>query len=436
MAGTYAVGGTYDAFATRSSARAGTYDNAQSMNPPEPSRRAAPAERRIAGLPVRLLLSEPERTAPVAMAQRAEARFEPNAFIRIDKAQGHAGHAAGEMGEGIYYLAADDPRRRARRDRRRSRSRQSAPSDKLYGQSCLWHPGHRQFRFVPAFWLPLRKAGAEARAMLVKRRRDEWQVETATCTTPNGQVDPCRQRRQFLTARLAELAGSTPPKDVPLKRPKAFTLIGEPLKRLDTPDKTNGKVALRHRRDAAGVKFATLRALSVFGGKVGHVDDRRPGQFRRRQVVVLDESGRGRRRSHVRRRQRDLDAARIDLERGSETRRSARRTSGRISRGEREGRDRREVSGHRKALATGRAARAAYELVLATHDGTARTARVRRRARWLRDLDRHAGRGALPVGGGEARRPAGRQGDREQPPARAAASAAGSSPTWWSPPFA
>ncbi len=45
------------------------------------------------------------------------------------------------------------------------------------------------------------------------------------------------------------------------------------MKRLDTPEKTNGKA--RYGIDAlpAGVKFATLAHCPVLGGTVSHVDD-------------------------------------------------------------------------------------------------------------------------------------------------------------------
>ena len=47
-------------------------------------------------------------------------------------------------------------------------------------------------------------------------------------------------------ARLKRPPSSeVPPKDVALKDPKDFVLIGKPLKRLDTPDKVNGKTVTR-----------------------------------------------------------------------------------------------------------------------------------------------------------------------------------------------
>ena len=82
----------------------------------------------------------------------------------------------------------------------------------------------------------------------------------------------------------------TPPKDPPLKDPKDFRLIGRPLKRLDTPDKTNGRAQYGIDALPPGVKFATLAQSPVLGGKVAHVDEAAaravPGV---RQVVVLDD---------------------------------------------------------------------------------------------------------------------------------------------------
>jgi isoquinoline 1-oxidoreductase beta subunit len=97
--------------------------------------------------------------------------------------------------------------------------------------------------------------------------------------------------RKLSYGALAAAAGSqTPPKDVALKDPKDFKLIGTPLKRFDTPDKVNGKAVYGIDAMLADMKFATLKACPVFGGKVGKVDDRAakkvPGV---RQVVVLDD---------------------------------------------------------------------------------------------------------------------------------------------------
>ena len=82
----------------------------------------------------------------------------------------------------------------------------------------------------------------------------------------------------------------TPPQDPPLKPATDFKLIGKSLKRLDTPDKVNGKAVYGIDALPQGVKIATLASCPVFGGKVAHVNDERaktvPGV---RQVIVFDD---------------------------------------------------------------------------------------------------------------------------------------------------
>jgi CO/xanthine dehydrogenase Mo-binding subunit len=67
-------------------------------------------------------------------------------------------------------------------------------------------------------------------------------------------------------------------------------LIGKPLKRLDTPNKANGKAVYGIDAILPGMKFATVAACPVFGGKVGKVDDsaakKIPGV---QKIVVLDD---------------------------------------------------------------------------------------------------------------------------------------------------
>jgi isoquinoline 1-oxidoreductase beta subunit len=144
---------------------------------------------------------------------------------------------------------------------------------------------------IRAFWKPLREAGARARAMLVQAAAAQWQVEPASCTTANGEVSHAASGRKLDCGALADAAATqTPPQQVAPKDPSTFKLIGQSLKRLDTPDKTNGKATYSIDIMLPGMKFATVAACPVFGGKVGKVDDtaakKMPGV---RQVVVLDD---------------------------------------------------------------------------------------------------------------------------------------------------
>jgi isoquinoline 1-oxidoreductase beta subunit len=229
---------------------------------------------------------------PVAMAYAPEGPFVPNAFIRIDKAgKTTLVMPQVEMGQGTYTSLPMILAEELDADYASVTLMHAPPSDKLYGNPAFGIQATGKSNSVRAFWLPLRKAGAEARAMLVQAAAQQWQVEPASCTTANGQVIHAASGRKLSYGALAEAASSqTPPKDVPLKDPKDFTLIGKPLKRLDTPDKTNGKVVYGIDAMLPGMKFATLAQCPVFGGKVGHVDDKAAKAVAGvRQVVVLDD---------------------------------------------------------------------------------------------------------------------------------------------------
>ena len=58
------------------------------------------------------------------------------------------------------------------------------------------------------------------------------------------------------------------PKDVQLKDPSKFKIIGKPMKRLDTPEKTNGKGVFGIDVTIPGMLVAVVARPPVFGGKV------------------------------------------------------------------------------------------------------------------------------------------------------------------------
>jgi isoquinoline 1-oxidoreductase beta subunit len=61
--------------------------------------------------------------------------------------------------------------------------------------------------------------------------------------------------------------------DASLKDPAHFTLIGKPVKRVDVAGKVNGRVAYGIDVRLPGMKFATVAASPVLGGRVRRVDD-------------------------------------------------------------------------------------------------------------------------------------------------------------------
>jgi isoquinoline 1-oxidoreductase beta subunit len=219
-------------------------------------------------------------------------QFAPNAFIRID----HAGKTTlvmpqVEMGQGVYtalpMILADE----LDADFSQVVLEHAPPSDKLYGNPLFGIQVTGNSNSIRAFWKSLRIAGATARAMLIQAAASQWQVDPSSCTAANGAVTHAASGRASSYGDLADAAAAVAvPTDPALKDPKDFTLIGKPVKRLDTPNKTDGKVIYAIDAIIPDMKIATLAQSPVFGGKIAHVDDSAaknlPGV---RKVVVLDD---------------------------------------------------------------------------------------------------------------------------------------------------
>ena len=234
-----------------------------------------------------LAVNEPEQPPDVT-----EGRFAPNAFIRIDRSgKTKLVMPQVEMGQGTYTSISMILAEELDADFDQVAVEHAPADEKLYANPFFGVQVTGNSNSVRAFWKPLRQAGAAARAMLVEAAAKQWQVDPASCSASNSKVTHAASGRTIGYGDLIDAASSLPvPQDPPLKDPKNFTLIGKPLKRLDTPAKTDGKVVYGIDAMLPGMKFATLAQSPVFGGKVSHVDDSAakavPGV---RQVIVLDD---------------------------------------------------------------------------------------------------------------------------------------------------
>ena len=81
----------------------------------------------------------------------------------------------------------------------------------------------------------------------------QWGVPPAECMAANSVITHRRRRAaRRPTARWPKpRRGWKPPKDVPLKDPKDWKIIGTPVKRLDTRRQSHRQAGLRRRRKAA-----------------------------------------------------------------------------------------------------------------------------------------------------------------------------------------
>ena len=237
-------------------------------------------------LPARAV-NEPEQ-----LPDSTQGKFAPNAFIRIDRSgQTTLVMPQVEMGQGVYTAIAMILADELDADFNKLALEHAPPDDKLYGNPIFGIQVTGNSNSIRAFWKPLRAAGAAARLMLVRAAAQQWQVDPASCTTSNGIISHKSSGRTLGYGELIDATSAqSVPQDPPLKDLKDFTLIGKPLKRFDTPNKTDGKVVYGIDAMLPGMKFATLAQCPVFGGKVAHVDDgaakKVPGV---QQVVVLED---------------------------------------------------------------------------------------------------------------------------------------------------
>ena len=119
----------------------------------------------------------------------------------------------------------------------------------------------------------LRKAGATAREMLVTAAAQKWNVPASECKASLSKVTHAQSKRSLTYGQLAaDAAKLEAPKNVQLKDPKSWTLIGKPIPRVDIPDIVLGKVNYGIDTQLPGMLHAAVAACPVFNGKVKSLD--------------------------------------------------------------------------------------------------------------------------------------------------------------------
>jgi isoquinoline 1-oxidoreductase subunit beta len=139
----------------------------------------------------------------------------------------------------------------------------------------------------------VRQGGAAARVMLIQAAADQWKVPASECTVSKGVITHKASGKKTTYGKVAEAAAKvTPPKDVPLKDPKDWKIIGKPLKRLDTIDKLTGKLVYGADLKLPGMLNAAIKDCPVQGGKLASYDaakaESMPGV---KKVVRVFDSG-------------------------------------------------------------------------------------------------------------------------------------------------
>jgi isoquinoline 1-oxidoreductase beta subunit len=231
-------------------------------------------------------------TLPAAVARMAEAadEFKPNAYLRI-RSDNRITVVVGlsEMGQGVHtaipMLVAEEL------DADWSRVRvEQAPVDQAFINPIFGIQATGGSTSVNGAWEPMRKAGAAAREMLLAAAAKSWGVDPSQCRTERGAViGPNGKKLSYgqLTSRAAK---QPVPKEPKLKSAGDFKIIGQPLKRLDTPQKVNGSGKYGMDVRLPGMLTAVMARPPVPGGKAVSVDDSAAKKVKGvRQVVQIPQ---------------------------------------------------------------------------------------------------------------------------------------------------
>jgi isoquinoline 1-oxidoreductase beta subunit len=124
---------------------------------------------------------------------------------------------------------------------------------------------------TPLNYDPLRRVGAAARQMLVLAAAQSWSVAPAECRTEAGVVYHQKSGRSLSFGALAAKAATLPVPDlatVPLKDPKTFEIVGQPIPGVDNEKIVTGQPLFGIDVDVPGMLYAVFQKCPVFGGRV------------------------------------------------------------------------------------------------------------------------------------------------------------------------
>lgn len=120
---------------------------------------------------------------------------------------------------------------------------------------------------------PFRIAGATARTMLITAAAVKFGVDASKCFAENGFIVNSIDKKKISYADLVIEAAKLPvPKDIKLKDPKEYKIIGKRVHRTDTPDKIYGKAKFGFDIAIPGMFYSVIKRAPVFGAVVKSFD--------------------------------------------------------------------------------------------------------------------------------------------------------------------
>ena len=134
----------------------------------------------------------------------------------------------------------------------------------------------------------VRKGGAAARIMLVQAAANQWNVPASECVAKDSVITHTPSGRKTTFGKVSVAASQLEvPKEITLKDPKEWTLIGKSVNRIDgTADKVTGKQVYAIDLKLPGMLVATIQESPVFGGKVKSYDATKASSMKGVKKVV------------------------------------------------------------------------------------------------------------------------------------------------------
>jgi len=115
----------------------------------------------------------------------------------------------------------------------------------------------------------LRRAGAQARQMLIAEAAASWNVEVHECLAQDSIVTHAATGRTVRYGAIAAAASRRPiPQDVPLKKPENWRLLGKRVRAIDTPAKVTGQAIYASDVRLPDMLYAAVKACPAHGGKL------------------------------------------------------------------------------------------------------------------------------------------------------------------------
>jgi isoquinoline 1-oxidoreductase subunit beta len=204
---------------------------------------------------------------PKGAAAQAGGVFSPNAYLRITPDEKITVVVARtEMGQGVWTALPMILAEELEADLKQITIEQAGAST-LFGDQTTGGSAS-----VRTTWDPMRKAGAQAREMLISAAAMQWGVPRESCKAESASVIHSATGRKLSYGSLASRAASLPVPDNPPLKKGDYKLVGKSTPRLDTPSKVNGSAIYGIDFRVPDMKYAVLARSETIGGKVADFD--------------------------------------------------------------------------------------------------------------------------------------------------------------------